>query len=132
MISLLEANEQKSSIEERISVLDYRIAKLEGSPASDEEVSKAEGYVDEAFENANTVYSLVKDSSNELFSSNSYNNRYMHSIVTTESEKLSDNLMMFAIGTLAGLVVGIILWGVDAFIIEFKNARKANETKEAK
>ena len=34
-----------------------------------------------------------------------------------------------AIGAAAGLFVGLIIWIGDAFIIEFRNVKKANEKK---
>ena len=55
----------------------------------------------------------------------------MHTITTTKREKLSDSLKLFAIGAAAGLAIGLVIWIGDAFIIEFRNIRKANENKEA-
>ena len=130
VMSLMDANKEKSSLEKKISILDYRINKLEGTPATDEQIQKAKSYVDDALSNANKVFNLVNESSNELFESNSYNSRYMHSVTTVESEKFSDNLKLFGIGAGAGLLVGLIVWVADAFILEFKAARKATELKE--
>ena len=55
----------------------------------------------------------------------------MHTITTTTRERLSDSLKLFALGAAAGLAVGLIAWIGDAFIIEFRNVKKANEEKEA-
>ena len=88
-------------------------------------------YVKEAFNTANDIYDLVYNNSRELYASNAYQNKYMHTIVTSETEKLSDNLKLFLIGAGAGLVLGLVMWVADAFIIEFKNVKKANEMKEA-
>lgn len=132
VMNLTAANEQKSSLEEQISMLDYRIEKLEGPEATAEDKAKAQAYIDEALENATQIYDLVNNSSYQLFNSNSYNNRYMHAVVTSESEKLSDNLKSFGIGAAVGLIIGIVLWIGDAFILEFRSSHKNEELKEAK
>ena len=130
VMSLIDAHKEKSSLEKRISTLDYRIDKLEGAPATDEQNLKAKTYVDDAFSNAQRIFELVNDSSNELFDSNNYNNRYMHSVTTVEAEKFTKNLKLFGIGAGAGFLVGLVIWIADAFILEFKSVRKANELKE--
>ena len=130
--SLITANEAKSSLVEKISILDYRIEKLEGTPATQEQVDKAETYVASAVLSAKNVYNLVKDSSAELFESNAYNNKYMHTITTSESEGLSSTLKQVGVGAAVGVVFGLIVWVADAFILEFRRVRKVNEEMEAK
>ena len=124
-------NEQKSSLEERIALLEDRISRLEGPDATEEQKSNAELYVTGALNTANNMYDLVSKNSQELFASNAYHNKYMHFIITSETEKFSDNLKLFLIGIGAGLGLGLVMWVADAFIIEFKNVKKANEMKEA-
>ena len=128
---LTALNEQKSALQERISILDERITKLGGPDATDEQKEKAYNYVKAAFNTANDMYDLVSKNSQELFTSNAYQNKYMHTVVTSKSEKFSDSMKMFLIGVGAGLGLGLVLWVADAFIIEFKNVKKANEMKEA-
>lgn len=128
---LTTLNEQKSSLEERIAILDDRITKLSGPDATEEQKENTYNYVKGALSIANDMYNLVSKNSQELFASNAYQNKYMHAIVTNKSEKLSDNLKLFLIGAGAGLGLGLVLWVADAFIIEFKNVKKANEMKEA-
>lgn len=128
---LTDLNEQKSALQERISILDERIAKLGGADATDEQKVKTYNYVKAAFNTANDMYDLVSKNSQELFTSNAYQNKYMHTVVTSKSEKFSDNMKMFLLGAGVGLGLGLVMWVADAFIIEFKNVKKANEMKEA-
>ena len=129
---LTALNAQKSSLEERISVLTDRLTKLDGAPATDEQKAKADEYIDVALQDAQNVYNLVYKNAEELFDSNAYKSRYMHALTTSDSERFSDNLKLFVIGAAAGLFIGVLAWIADAFIIEFRNVKKANEEKEAK
>ena len=128
---LTEMNERKSALEETIAVLTDRLTKIDGQEATAEQKAKAQIYVNNALEDSKNLYSLVCKSSQELFESSAYKNRYMHTITTTKKEKFSDNLKLFAFSSAAGLAVGLLVWVVDALIIEFRNVRKANENKEA-
>ena len=128
---LTALNNQKSTLEERITILDNRITKLEGEPATAEQVAKASEYVDNALNNAKSIYNIVNKHSQELFSSNAYNNSFMHTIITSEADSLKDNLKLFAIGAGAGLFIGLVIWFSDAFILEFKNSKKDLDAKEA-
>ena len=130
VLSLTSLNERKSALEERITVLDNRITMLEGAPATAEQVNKAESYVASAISNANNIYNIVNNCSNELLSSNAYQNSYMHSIVTSEASSIKDSLKLFAIGAGAGLFIGVAIWAVDAFILEVRNNKR--EEKEEK
>ena len=131
VLELTSLNSQKSAIEEQISLLTDRLNKLTGPAATAEQKAKAEEYIDTALLDARSVFDLVYDSAQQLFESNAYKSRYMHAITTTDSEKLSDSLKLFAIGAGAGLFLGVILWIADAFILEFKAVKKANEAREA-
>ncbi len=131
VLELTQMNEHKSELQERIDMLADRITKLDGPEATADQKAKAQEYTSKALANAKAVYGLVNKSSQELFASNAYKNRYMHTITTTKTESLKDNLKLFALGDAAGLAVGLIIWIGDAFIIEFRNVRKANENKEA-
>ena len=131
VLQLTEMNEHKSALEERIAILTDRLNKIDGPEATAEQKNKAQEYVDNALAESRTLYSLVYRSAQELFNSSAYKNRYMHTITTTKREGLSDNLKIFALGAAAGLAVGLIAWIGDAFIIEFRNVKKANEEKEA-
>ena len=55
----------------------------------------------------------------------------MHALTTGESEKFSDSIKLFAIGAGAGLFLGVFVWIADAFILEFKAVKRANEAREA-
>ena len=132
ILELTNLNKQKTALEERISKLDDRLTKLNGTPATDEQKAKAEEYIQIALNDANLAYELVSKNAEELFNSNAYKSRYMHALTTSDSERLSDNLKLFAIGAAAGLFLGVLIWIADAFIIEFRNVKKANEEKEAK
>ena len=127
---LTSLNEQKSSLEERIQVINDRIAKLEGPDATDEQKANAETYVTNALATSREIYDLVNKNAKELFVSNAYQNKYMHTIVTSETEKFSDNLSMFLIGAGAGFGFGLIMWIADAFIIEFKEVKRVNDLRE--
>ena len=131
VLQLTEMNEQKSALEEKIAVLTDRLNKIDGPEATAEQKAKAQEYIDNALADSRALYSLVYRSAQELFNSSAYKNRYMHTITTTKREGLSDNLKIFALGAAAGLAVGLIAWIGDAFIIEFRNVKKANEEKEA-
>lgn len=131
VVQLTEMNEHKSTLEENIAVLTDRLDKIDGPEATAEQKAKAQVYVDNALDDSRALYSLVYKSSQELFDSSAYKNRYMHTITTTKREKLSDSLKLFAIGAAAGLAIGLVIWIGDAFIIEFRNVRKANENREA-
>ena len=129
---LTELNEQKSTLEERIKILQDRITKLGGAEATAEQKEKAQGYVNSALATAVSFYDLVNKSAQELFASNAYQNKYMHTVVTSESEKFSESLKSFLIGAGVGLGLGLVLWISDAFIIEFKAVKKANEAREGR
>lgn len=130
-LELTAANENKSALQERITKLEDRITKLDGPEATAEQKAKADEYVTNALADARNVYTMVNENADELFNSNAYQSRYMHKITTSDSEKFSDNLKLFLIGAAAGLAVGLVAWVADAFIIEFKAVKKANENKEA-
>ena len=131
VLELTQMNEHKSELEERIATLTDRLTKIDGPEATAEQKAKAQEYVNNALAESRTLYSLVNRSAQELFGSSAYKNRYMHTITTTKREKLSDNLKLFVLGAAAGLAVGLIIWIGDAFIIEFRNVKKANDEKEA-
>ena len=42
------------------------------------------------------------------------------------------NAKTVIIGTLAGLFIGLVIWGLDGLILEIRNVRKQNELKEEK
>lgn len=130
ILDLKNLNETKSSLQKRISILTDRIAMLEGPDATDEQKAKAEEYVTKALTNAKNTYALVKDVSSELFASNSYRSRYMHTVSTYTSEKLSDSLKTFLIGGGVGFALGLVIWVADAFILEFRDVKKKNEQLE--
>ena len=125
-------NEQKSALEEKISKLDDRITKLDGPEATAEQKAKADESIEVALADTRYIYNLVYKNTEELFDSNAYKSRYMHALTTSDSERLSDSLKLFVIGAAAGLFLGVLVWVADAFIIEFRNVKKANEEKEAK
>ena len=131
ILKLKDLNAQKSSLEERIAKLTDRISRLEGTPANDEQKAKAKSMVDEALARAKEYYEHVNENAKELFSSNAYTSKYMHAITTYESERFSDNLKLFAIGAAAGLLLGLIIWIGDAFVLEFKAVKRANDLREA-
>ena len=131
VLELTQMNEHKSELEEQIAILADRLTKIDGPEATAEQKAKAQEYINNALADARAVYSLVNKSASELFESNAYRNRYMHTITTSKKEKLSDNIKLFALGAAAGLAIGLAIWIGDAFIIEFRNVRKANEFKEA-
>ena len=132
ILDLKALNESKSNLQRRLAILNDRITKLEGPEASEEQKAGAAVYVSKALDNAKNIYALVREVSAELFESNAYKSRYMHTITTYESEKLSSQLKLFAIGAAVGLGLGLIIWVMDAFVLEFKAVKKANDLKEAK
>ena len=131
VLELVSLNERKSALAEKISTLTDRIAKLDGAPATDAQKQEADAYVAKALADSRRIYELVNKSSQELFDSNAYKSVYMHAVTTTDNERFSDNIKLFLIGAGAGLAVGVILWVADAFILEFRAVRKANEEREA-
>ena len=130
MLQLTAMNETKSALEEKIAVLTDRIARLDGTPATDEQKAKANEYIDTALKDAKNVYELVYKNAEELFDSNAYKAVYMHTVTTNVAEGFSSSLKLFVIGAAAGVAIGLIAWIGDAFIIEFRNVKKANEKKE--
>ena len=127
---LTALNEQKTAIQEKIKILEDRINKLGDPDASDEQKAHAEEYVTSALDTAKSIYNLVKDNAKELFASNAYQNKFMHFVVTSDTEKFSDSLKMFLIGAGAGLGIGLVMWIADAFIIEFKEVKRVNDLRE--
>ena len=123
-------NEHKSALEEPITILGDRITKLDGPAATAEQKAKADEYVATALVDASNVYDLVLQSAKELFNSNAYQSIYMHAVTTSVSERFSDSLKLFLVGAAAGLAVGLVCWIGDAFILEFRAVKKANEKKE--
>lgn len=130
ILDLKNLNETKSALQKRISILTDRIAILEGPDATDEQKAKASEYVANALTNAKNTYELVKEVAQELFASNSYRNRYMHTVSTYTAEKLTDNLKLLLIGGGAGFALGLAIWVTDAFVLEYKDVRKRNEQLE--
>ena len=131
VLQYTDLQDQKTSLEKEQAVLDYRIGQLEGGDATPEQKAAVEAQVNTVLERASDIYALVNKNSQELFNSNAYQNRYMHSVTTYESEKFTDNLKSFAIGAGVGLALGVLIWICDAFILEFRAVKKANEMKEA-
>ena len=132
VLNLQELYAQKSALEERISILTERVNRLENAETlgTDEEMKIATNYVEIALNYANKYFELINNASKELFGSNAYRNKYMHSITTSSSERLSNNLPMFAIGAAAGLGVAVVIWVIDAFVVEFKKSKKRNDERE--
>lgn len=121
---------RKTELEKDIALVDQRIEILNGPEASASEKQAVENQIDDIMVDAKELYQLVSDASRELFSSNAYQNRYMHSITTYESESLRDNLKPFLVGAALGLFAGVAIWVIDAFAFEFKAVKKANEELE--
>ena len=130
-LELTDANATKSSLEKRITSLTDRIAQLDGPEATAEQKAVADASIADALTNARNIYDRVSKSANELFGSNAYKSGYMHAVTTTVAEKLSDSFKLFLIGAAAGLAIGLIIWIGDAFVLEFKAVKKANDAKEA-
>ena len=130
ILQLTDMNEHKSALEEQIAILGDRITKLDGPAATAEQKAKADEYVATALVDASNVYDLVLQSAKELFNSNAYQSIYMHAVTTSVSERFSDSLKLFLVGAAAGLAVGLVCWIGDAFILEFRAVKKANEKKE--
>ena len=130
VLRLADLNEEKSALQERITVLTNRISKLEGTPATDEQVAEADRRVNNAVVKAQAIYELIYNNSNELLNSNAYKNRYMHSITTFESENVSGYAKLAFIGAGIGLAAGLLIWAADGLIIEIRNVNRKN--KEAK
>ena len=130
-LQYMDLQAQKTRLEQEQKVLDYRIGQLEGGDATAEQKAEVEAKVNEVLERAKSLYDTVSKNSQELFNSNAYQNVYMHSVTTYESEKFSDNLKTFAIGAGVGFALGLIIWVCDAFVLEFKAVKKANDMKEA-
>ena len=130
MLQLTAMNETKSALEEKIAVLTDRIARLDGTPATEEQKAKADEYINTALTDARDVFNMVNKNAEELFDSNAYKAVYMHTVTTNVAESFSINLKLFLIGAAAGVAIGLIAWIGDAFIIEFRNVKKANEKKE--
>lgn len=130
VLELADLNESKSSLEEKLVVLGTRIAKLDDASATNEEKQVAEEYVSNALRDSTNIYNLVNKTAQQLFKSNAYQSRYMHSITTSESEHFSDNLPYFGIGAGIGFGIGFLAWIADAFILEIRAFKKANEEKE--
>lgn len=122
--------EQKTALRAQIDKLDYRINILSGPEASADDKAYVEEQIAINLEKAKELYQLTSDASRELFYSNAYQNRYMHSITTYESESLKDNLKLFALGAALGLFAGVAIWVIDAFAYEFKQVKKANDQLE--
>ena len=121
----------KSALEEEKELLEYRIAILQGPEATAEQKAMVEERIADVLETSKALYKKVSDTSKELFSSNAYQYRYMHYIITYESEKLTDNLKTFILGGALGFFLAVAAWVVDAFALEFKAVKKANEAQEA-
>lgn len=130
VLRLADLNEEKSALQERITVLTNRIDKLEGTPATNEQVAEADRRVNNAVAKAQAIYELVYKNSSELLNSNAYKNRYMHTITTFESESVAGYAKLAFIGAGIGLVAGLFVWATDGFIIEIRNVHRKN--KEAK
>ena len=126
----LDLYASKSSLEEEKELLEYRIGLLTGPEATAEQKAMVEERVDDVYKTAKDLYTKVSQASKELFTSNSYQYRYMHYITTYESEKLTDNLKTFILGAALGFFLGVAAWVVDGFVLEYKAVKKANEQLE--
>ncbi len=123
-------NEEKSSLEKQISLLNEKITKLQGEAATEEQVQKAEEYINDSLVNAQDLFNIVNNHANELFESSTYKNSYLEVFQTnTQAESLKDNLKKIIIGAAVGLVLGIVVWCVDGFIIELKKSNKKEENE---
>ena len=130
-LQYMELQATKTELEREKATLDYRINQLEGGDATPEQKAAVQADVDAVLVKANSLYAMVNSYSQELFNSNAYQNRYMHSVTTSERESLKDNLKMFLMGAGGGFGLGLVIWIADAFIIEFKRVKKVTEVKEA-
>ena len=130
-LQYMDLQAQKTELEREKATLDFRIGQLEGGDATAEQKAAVQADVDAVLAKASGLYALVNKNSQELFNSNAYQNRYMHSVTTSEKESIKDSLKMFLVGAGGGLGLGLVIWVADAFIIEFKRVKKNNEVKEA-
>lgn len=129
---LTTLNEKKTSLNTEITILSEKITRVEGATPTAEQKTKAAEYVTTALANAQEMYKVVNSHTQELFNSNAYKNSYMESIQTQQTEGLMSNAKTVIIGTLAGLFIGLVIWGLDGLILEIRNVRKQNELKEGK
>ena len=131
VLQYMELQAEKTKLEQEQSTIDFRISKLEGADPTPEQIAAIDAKVQSVLEKADELYTMVNESSEQLFKSNAYQNRYMHSITTSERESLKDNLKLFLIGAAAGVGLGFVLWVADAFVLEFRNVKRHNDEMEA-
>ena len=131
VLQYMELQQEKTKLEQEQSTIDFRISKLEGADPTPEQIAAIDAEVQSVLEKADELYTMVNESSEQLFKSNAYQNRYMHSITTSERESLKDNLKLFLIGAAAGVGLGFVLWVADAFVLEFRNVKRHNDEMEA-
>ena len=133
VLQRLDLLSQKSALEEELAVIDFRIDKLtNGVEPTPSEIAEVEQVITDILAKTKNLFNIATSSSKELFYSNAYQNKYMHAVTTYESEGLRDNLKLFLLGAGLGLFLGIAIWVVDAFALEFKDVKKANEALENK
>ena len=122
---------EKSSLEEELAIIDFRIDKLtNGSEPTPAEIAEVEQEITDILAKTKNLFNIATNNSNELFYSNAYQNKYMHAVTTYESEGLRDNLKKFLLGAGLGLFFGIAIWVIDAFVLEFREVKKINEQLE--
>ena len=131
VLDRLDLLNQKSALEEELAVIDFRIDILTNGPEpTAAEIAAVEEEITSILTKTKNLFNIATDNSKELFNSNAYQNKYMHAVTTYESESLRDNMKKFVLGAVLGLFLGVAVWVVDAFVLEFKAVKKANEEME--
>ena len=132
LLERLDLLNQKSALEEQLAIIDFRIDLLtNGAEPTAAEIAAVETEITDILARTKNLFNIATENSKELFNSNAYQNRYMHAVTTYESESIRDNLKKFILGAALGLFLGVAVWVVDAFTLEFKAVKKANEEQEA-
>lgn len=120
-------NEQKNNTQEEIKILEDKIERFSNGGGSSQS-EKAEKEISLAYEACCSIFDTACELTNQLIASDSYIYCTIDATAAqTQKAGLSDYIKTFAIGPAAGLVLGLVVWFCDGFIVEFKRSNKKGE-----
>ena len=125
-------NQQLASEKEtEIKELESRIGALENArnTVTEKETQEAETELQRLLENCSGINAQIRAHMEEVHESAFYKTMAEHSAaLSTKQSFIRTNIKKVAIGLVAGLFIGFVIWGIAALIPEFSKNRKSENS----